>query len=248
MRKSLAIIALAVTTTSGALGAELTPYVGLGIVADKASTSAKRMGINPNPTGVTDVFVQDAGGNMDFDMAIAGEFTAGVKYGHLRAEVEVALRSASEDDYNLYNGDAKIINPGLAGLATLKADTSVSVKHNSYMANFYYDFDIAGSKWQPYIGAGIGVGTYQQKAKVEFDVTATNPVMQPAINAAMAGMQNPVRVKQDKTEFEWQVALGTAYHFTPEWAADIAYRFDSSTIAGEFVYAHELKLGARYSF
>lgn len=252
MNKTFGIIALATLTTTGAMAADITPYVGLGIVADKAGTSAKRMGFDPMSE---ELLVQDGGGSMDFDMAIAGEFTAGIKFGHLRGEFEFALRSASEDDYELFSGDfGKIMGLG-PNMIMGSIDTSTSVRHNSYMANFYYDFDIAGSKWQPYVGAGIGVGTYQQKAKVEphmalnKDMLAMLPSETLTILAEeMEGINDPITVKRDRTAFEWQVALGAAYHFTPSWAADVAYRFNSSTISGEFVYAHEIKLGARYSF
>ncbi len=229
MKKTLGIIALAATASTGAIAADITPYVGLGVVVDKAGTSAKRVGFNPQLATIINPgagIVEDAGGDMKFDAAIAGEITAGIKWGHLRGELEFALRSASEDDYTIFSGPM--------GPITLNASTKTSVKHNSYMANVYYDFEIKNSNWSPYIGAGIGVGTYEQKATVNVSVNG-NPI--------------PVDgIKNDKTEFEWQVALGTAYHFTDNWAADIAYRFNSSTIAGEFVYAHELKVGARYSF
>lgn len=229
MKKTLGIIALAATASTGAIAADITPYVGLGLVIDKAGTSAKRVGFNQNApiNNIGAAIVEDGGGDMKFDAAIAGEITAGVKWGHLRGELEFALRSASEDDYTIFSGN---LMPGMK----LNASTKTSVKHNSYMANVYYDFEIKNSNWAPYIGAGIGVGTYQQKATVDVSVM---------------GRPVPIEdIKNDKTEFEWQVALGTAYHFTENWAADIAYRFNSSTIAGEFVYAHELKLGARYSF
>ena len=48
--------------------------------------------------------------------------------------------------------------------------------------------------------------------------------------------------------FEWQVSAGIAYNFNEDWALDLGYRFNSSTVGGEFVYAHEIKLGARYMF
>lgn len=235
MKKTLCIFAMAAITTTGAIAADFTPYVGLGLVIDKAGTSAKRMGFDPT---VNPPFTEGTGGDMNFDAAMAGEFTAGVKYGHLRGELEIALRGASEDDYTLHTGDlAALKNPALSVPMMGEIETSTSVKHNSYMANFYYDFSIDGSHWEPYIGAGIGVGTYKQHAKVELDFD----------NDAMSD-QTVARIDNDKTEFEWQVAVGTAYHFTPDWAMDVAYRFNSSTVGGEFVYAHELKLGARYSF
>jgi len=235
MKNTLGIFALAVMTTTGALAADFTPYVGLGLVIDKAGTSAKRIGFNPtsNPP-----FVQDAGGNMDFDAVMAGEITAGVKYGHLRGEFEFALRGASEDDYTLHSGNlAALMTPASPYPMNGEIETSTSVKHNSYLFNLYYDFSIDNSKWEPYVGAGLGVGTYKQHAKVEVDFE----------NDAIPD-KTMARIDKDKTAFEWQVAVGTAYHFTPDWALDMAYRFNSSTVGGEFVYAHEVKLGARYSF
>ncbi len=246
MKKSMGLIVLAAMTTTGAMAADFTPYVGLGIVIDKAGTSAKRMGFDPTSD---EVFVTNGGGKMKFDAVMAGEVTAGVKYGNVRGEFEFALRGASEDDYELYAGDLRAMMPDMGMPIPMpimgNIDTSTSVKHNSYMFNAYYDFEISGSKWSPYVGAGIGVGTYKQKAKVEINLD--NDMIKQMISAIGEDIST-IRVTQDKTEFEWQLAVGTTYHFTPNWAADVAYRFNSSTIDGEFVYAHELKLGARYSF
>lgn len=262
MKKTLGIIALATITSTGAMAANITPYVGLGLVIDKAGTSAKRVGFNPNNIAINPgavagnpnipaimgdamggAIVRDGGGDMKFDAAIAGEITAGIKWGHIRAELEAAFRSASEDKYNIFDGqfNIPIMGPMNANVVA-NIETATKVTHNSYMANFYYDFEIQDSNWEPYIGAGLGIGTYKQKATV--DVTGNATVM--SLSTPLD--QHMTVLKEDKTEFEWQVALGTAYHFTDNWAADIAYRFNSSTIAGEFVYAHELKVGARYSF
>lgn len=239
MKRTIALFAIAAMFAPSAFAAEITPYVGLGVVADKAGTTAKRVKFDQSkiPADISGAFVPNAGGNMDFDMAFAGEITAGIKYGNVRAELEAAFRSASEDDYELYNGKIMSI--------PTEIETSTSVRHNSYMANLYYDFSISGSKWTPYVGAGIGFGTYRQKATVEVDIPD-------ALAGAVAGMGFPVgemTVANDKlTEFEWQVGLGAAYNFNEDWAFDIGYRFNSSNVAGEFVYAHEVKLGARYSF
>ena len=257
MKNKLALFIAAALIAPSAFAAEITPYVGLGLVVDKAGTTAKRVKFDQtkamNPATIGQAFTANAGDDMDFDMAYAGEITAGIKYGNVRGELEVAIRSASEDDYEIFNGSLMQV-PGILpnGMPT-EIETSTSVQHNSYMANFYYDFAISGSKWTPYVGAGIGFGTYEQKATVEIDVD----------DAVLAGlMQNPVAAAMLKnlplgemtvaddtlTEFEWQVGLGATYSFTEDWALDIGYRFNSSTVADEFVYAHELKIGARYLF
>ena len=252
MKKTLALFMAAAMFAPSAFAAEITPYVGLGIVIDKAGTTAKRVKfdsskITMDPSSISNAFIPNAGDDMDFDMAFAGEITAGVKYGNVRGELEVAIRSASEDDYEIFNGALPITNGVPAEI-----ETSTSVQHNSYMANFYYDFAISGSKWTPYVGAGIGFGTYQQKATVEVDID--DAIIAAATQAGMGQMLAKLPLGEQTvaddtlTEFEWQVGLGAIYSFNDTWAFDIGYRFNSSTVEGEFVYAHEIKVGARYMF
>ena len=240
MKKTLALFMATAMFAPAAFAAEITPYVGLGIVIDKAGTTAKRVKFDSSkvPADIEHAFVANAGDDMDFDMAFAGEFTAGVKYGNVRGELEVAIRSASEDDYEIFND--KLLN-----LVPTEIETSTSVQHNSYMANFYYDFAISGSKWTPYVGAGIGLGAYEQKATVEVDL----PDQYKQAAQTMGIPVGEMTVADDTlTEFEWQVGLGATYNFNEDWALDIGYRFNSSTVEEEFVYAHEIKVGARYMF
>lgn len=282
MKKKIALFMAAAMFAPSAFAAEITPYVGLGLVIDKANTSARRVGFDPskiNPSdpmgSMTNAIIVNGGGNMDFDMAFAGEITAGVKYGNVRAEVEVAVRSASEDDYDIFNGNLPV--PGstfheAAGFlgninVPLELENSISVRHNSYLVNMYYDFELANSNWTPYIGAGVGFGVYRQKANVEIDIdeemlmanviaAITDKGMDGMIGTIQKGLAGTLaqiegeRTVADDTlyRFEWQVGLGAVYNFNEDWALDIGYRFNSSTVGGEFVYAHEIKLGARYSF
>ena len=133
------------------------------------------------------------------------------------------------------------------------------------MANVWYDFELSNSNWTPYIGAGVGFGVYHQKATVEIDIDEDMVMAQlipmlgqmgPAGEAIMAQMQQKLASVEGEMEvandtlyrFEWQVGLGATYNFNEDWALDIGYRFNSSTVADEFVYAHEIKLGARYTF
>lgn len=247
MKKTLALFMAAAMFAPSAFAAEITPYVGLGIVIDKAGTTAKRVKFDSSkvPADIEHAFVANAGDDMDFDMAFAGEFTAGIKYGNVRGELEVAIRSASEDDYEIFNGSLMQIPGMLPNVIPTEIETSTSVQHNSYMANFYYDFAISGSKWTPYVGAGIGLGTYEQKATVEVDL----PDQHKQTAQTMGIPVGEMTVADDTlTEFEWQVGLGATYNFNEDWALDIGYRFNSSTVEEEFVYAHEIKVGARYMF
>lgn len=262
MKKTLALFMATAMFAPSAFAAEITPYVGVGLVIDKAGTSAKRVKFDPNQIQVPDMstignaFIPNAGSDMDFDMAFAGEITAGVKIGNVRAELEAAIRSASEDDYEIYNGDivSTIIGTPIPGkpLPT-EIETSTSVRHNSYLFNMYYDFDLGDSNWTPYIGAGVGLGVYRQKASVEIDVddAALAEIGQiPGVSNIISQIPfGEMEVANDTLyEFEWQVGIGTAYNFTEDWAMDIGYRFNSSNVADEFVYAHEIKVGVRYTF
>ena len=255
MKKKIALFIAAALFAPSAFAMEITPYVGLGIVADSANTSAKRVKFDASNNDLENAFVPNAGGNMDFDMAFAGEITAGVKIDNFRAELEVAIRSASEDDYDIYNGNLNIPMPGIGQLPVpTEIENSISVRHNSYLANFFYDFDF-GTKWTPYVGAGVGFGVYRQKATVEIDIDedllmAGLGQIPPAVLLPMISQfEREMEVANDTLyRFEWQVSAGVAYNFNENWALDLGYRFNSSTVGGEFVYAHEVKLGARYSF
>ena len=256
MKKTLALFMATAMFAPSAFAAEITPYVGVGLVIDKAGTSAKRVKFDPaqidpsNLSSIGNAFIPNAGSDMDFDMAFAGEITAGVKIGSVRAELEAAIRSASEDDYEIYNGDiistvmGGVSIPGVTPLPT-EIETSTSVRHNSYLFNMYYDFDLGNSSWTPYIGAGVGLGVYRQKATVDIDL----PDQYETIAAGMGIPVGEMEVANDTLyEFEWQVGIGTAYNFSEDWAMDIGYRFNSSNVADEFVYAHEIKVGVRYTF
>ena len=276
MKSKVALFMAAFMFAPSAFAMEITPYVGLGVVIDKAGTSAKRVGLDTKPlmglmgptdaAGVAEImnqaFVRNGGDDMDFDMAFAGEITAGVKIDNVRAELEVALRSASEDDYDVFDGDlvSSIAGgmPGLRGGVPAEIETSTKVRHNSYLANVWYDFELVNSNWTPYIGAGVGFGVYRQKATVDIEIDQLalkqfiddNPIAATVVGKALKNIPLGERTVADDTlyRFEWQVGLGAAYNFNENWALDIGYRFNSSNVANEFVYAHEIKVGARYSF
>lgn len=269
----MALFIAAVMFAPSAFAYEITPYVGLGIVVDKANTSAKRVAFDsenlpvinfptPDLGAVAGAFMPNAGNDMDFDMAFAGEITAGVKIDNVRLEAEVALRSASEDDYKIFDGNIDMSKDSVPNLKIpTEIETATKVRHNSYLFNMFYDFDL-GTRWTPYVGAGIGFGVYHQKAIVEIDIeedefliaNAGNQILElPGVAAGMLAelqqYEREMTVADDTLyRFEWQVSAGIAYNFNEDWALDLGYRFNSSTVGGEFVYAHEIKLGARYMF
>lgn len=289
----IALFMAALMFAPSAFAYEITPYVGLGIVVDKANTSAKRLGFDktknqinlPIPEMISgsvnigelvggtigDGIIVNGGGDMAFDAAFAGEITAGVRIDNVRLEFEAAFRSASEDSYNLYDGNFDVSGtPGPMPLGTIAAaiETSTSVRHDSYLFNMFYDFNF-GTRWTPYVGAGIGFGRYQQETSFNYnaDLTALKNRLEGIAGSGMfgeyqgaiaaivetmpdsvTGSVTPDQASHDLYRFEWQVSAGVAYNFDEDWVLDLGYRFNSATVGGEFVYAHEVKLGARYMF
>ena len=263
----IALFMAALMFAPSAFAYEITPYVGLGIVVDKANTSAKRVAFDRSnlnnltmdniQTAMGSAFLPNAGSNMDFDMAFAGEITAGVKIDNVRLEAEVAIRSASEDDYNIFDGNINIQGDLGQIVLPLEIETATTVRHNSYLFNMFYDFDF-GTRWTPYVGAGIGLGVYHQKAIVDIDIeeekflalnSSFEPILETVILPKVQRFEREMTVADDTLyRFEWQVSAGVAYNFDEDWVLDLGYRFNSATVGGEFVYAHEVKLGARYMF
>ena len=75
MKKTLALFMATAMFAPSAFAAEITPYVGVGLVIDKAGTSAKRVKFDPaqidpsNLASIGNAFIPNAGSDMDFDMA-----------------------------------------------------------------------------------------------------------------------------------------------------------------------------------
>ena len=287
----IALFMAALMFAPSAFAYEITPYVGLGIVVDKANTSAKRLGFDKTKNKINlsmpeimsgsvtigelvggtigDGIIVNGGGDMAFDAAFAGEITAGVRIDNVRLEFEAAFRSASEDSYNLYDGNFDVSGtmqpmPGSMDLDAIAAaiETSTSVRHDSYLFNMFYDFNF-GTRWTPYVGAGIGFGRYQQETSFNYNADLTKFKQElekhsgimgdlgdtiATMPDSVTGSVTPDQASHDLYRFEWQVSAGVAYNFDEDWVLDLGYRFNSATVGGEFVYAHEVKLGARYMF
>lgn len=283
----IALFMAALMFAPSAFAYEITPYVGLGIVVDKANTSAKRLGFDKTKNKINlpilemtsgsvnigelvggtigDGIIVNGGGDMAFDAAFAGEITAGVRIDNVRLELEAAFRSASEDSYNLYDGNFDVSTtmlPTQLDAIAAAIETSTSVRHDSYLFNMFYDFNF-GTRWTPYVGAGIGFGRYQQETSFNYnaDLTKVKQALEKysgnmgdlgdtiaTMPDSVTGSVTPDQASHDLYRFEWQVSAGVAYNFDEDWVLDLGYRFNSATVGGEFVYAHEVKLGARYMF
>jgi opacity protein-like surface antigen len=169
-------------------------------------------------------FSRDVGGSLDDDLGTATLFNGGVGFKVLpffRTEFALTYRTG-------YEIDSDRLVPG----SRAKGD----VANLTGMFNAYFDFSEIG-RFQPYIGAGIGV--------------AYNDV--DSINAGGVTLSG-----ESTTDLAWQVALGTAISLVPGIALDLGYRYvdlgEVKTgrsaglgLTGDLA-AHEVMAGVRIGF
>lgn len=150
------------------------------------------------------------------DNVLGGSFAYGIKAGAVRTELELNIHEDAEKKYT-EDGDS----------------WKNSLENNSIMLNAYYDID-TGTKFTPYVGAGIGM------ARLKGKVTDTDE-----------------SISKSKTNFAWQVGAGVSYAMTDNLSLDAGYRYmDSGDVTikedwGKVKFdstSHEFLLGARYAF
>ena len=153
------------------------------------------------------------------DSVIGGSFAVGFANkspaGTFRAEVEYNINGTTEEEF-------------------LKDDLlhhKVEIETQALMFNGYYNF-ATGSKFSPYIGAGIGFARVKGTLELpEF------------------GISDSIK----KTNFAWQAGLGISYDITNNFAIDTGYRymdygdFEKDGVKAD-TSAHEFYTGVRVSF
>ena len=142
------------------------------------------------------------------DEVFGASFAYGVKTGPVRTELELNWHddAESKDD-----GD------------------KFKVENNSIMLNAYYDIE-TGTKFTPYVGAGLGMARLKLKG---------------------------ADVSESSNEFVWQLGLGVSYAATDNVSVDLGYRYVDN---GSFSWtdgaerikfssdSNEFYLGVRYAF
>ncbi len=150
--------------------------------------------------------------NLD-DEVFGASFAYGIKTGPVRTELELNWHDDAEkkDD-----GD------------------KIKVQNNSIMLNAYYDID-TGTKFTPYVGAGLGMAHLKLKSDDGF--------------------------KKSSNEFAWQLGAGVSYAATDNVSVDLGYRYvdngsfswnetdeDGSSRNKFSSDSNEFYLGVRYAF
>lgn len=122
------------------------------------------------------------------------------------------------------------------------AANKVSIRNQNVMLNAYYDFN-TGTAFKPYVGAGIGLAHLKASSKFAGSDGADY----------VAG-----KIKESSNNFAWNVGAGVGYEVNSNVTVDLGYRYVDNGDITKTLYtgdhfkveseAHEILLGARYSF
>jgi len=162
-----------------------------------------------------------------WDSTLGGSLAAGYDFSKklnipVRAELEYAAFTEAE------------VWPG--------ATYGQSYRAQTLFMNVYYDIN-TGTKFTPYVGAGLGAGFIRTKYNDD----------------GLSGGSKTV------TNFAWNIGLGLGYQFTNNIAMDIGYRFadlgkvytewdnpyggtDPYRMETKRMYQHQFAIGARFTF
>ena len=159
------------------------------------------------------------------DNVWGGNVAYGIKAGPVRTELELNLKQKAKKNFSSSQSSAKL-----------------SVENRFAMVNAYYDID-TGTKFTPYVGAGIGWAHLKAQEK--------------NIEYATAQNKDQTKVGDSRNTFAWQIGAGVSYALTDQFNVDFGYRYideghvsyrDDRSINKYEAKSHELSLGVRYTF
>lgn len=174
----------------------------------------------------TKLWDNNSKGSVKFsDNVWGGSLAYGIKAGPVRTELELNLKKDAKKDFRSPYSTAEL-----------------SVENKFAMINAYYDIN-TGTKFTPYIGAGIGIAHLEAQEEgfyVEKD-----------------GSKRPAIASDSRNTFAWQIGAGVSYALNDNFNVDFGYRYideghvsyrDASSINKYEAKSHELSLGVRYTF
>ena len=207
----------------GQLGIYVAPKVIYGLTYMK---DVRHYGVYSNP------WTFDIGSK--WDNTFGGSLAAGYDFSKklnipVRAELEYAAFTKAEAEKEAWGDKYKQSN----NIQTL-------------FVNVYYDIN-TGTRFIPYIGAGLGAGFIRTKGYIDWGAGAIETTGSKTV-----------------TNFAWNIGLGLGYEITKNIALDVGYRFaDLGKVKTNWydwgygqgfefntkrIYQHQFSLGARFTF
>jgi len=166
----------------------------------------------------------------DFDTFAMGGVGVGAYLSpSFRADVTVDVRSKGDAHINQqysYTGDPALFSPGGGSVYQIEGDTRehTEVRSTVALANLYWDLTERGSRFVPYVGAGVGFAVRsidRDHSTVEDLYDVTNPA-----NPAYSGSQTFTgNGKTHQLAFAAAGTAGVGYTLSPGMVLDVSYRY-----------------------
>jgi opacity protein-like surface antigen len=160
------------------------------------------------------------GSNLEVDPKNDVGFFGGIKLGYVFGSGWIRPTVEGDFFYNGFRGGAdftlnEAFTPTPGGptfLSTHQRNVTTWINTGAFMGNFILRFAPGNQRFQPYVGAGVGI-YYAESAGVEVVDPVTGDV--------------PVNTGGGRShaDLAWQVVAGSDYFFTPNFSAFIEYHY-----------------------
>ncbi len=139
-------------------------------------------------------------------------FFGGIKLGYVFGTGVVRPTIEGDFFYNGFRGGADFTLNDPFGNVLAQRNATTWINTGAFMANFILRFAPGNQKFQPYLGAGVGI-YYAESAGVEVNDPTTGNV---PINTGGGASH---------ADLAFDVVAGADYFFSPQWAAFIEYKY-----------------------
>ena len=164
------------------------------------------------------VFTDRIGGTEDFGDTLTVSpkndvgFFGGIKLGYVFGTGVVRPTVEGDFFYNGFRGGANFTLRDSFGDVLAQRDVNTWINTGAFMGNFILRFAPGNQRFQPYVGAGVGV-YYAESAGTQVVNPATGVV---PINTGGG---------QSHADLPWQITAGSDYYWTPKVSTFIEYKF-----------------------
>jgi len=160
--------------------------------------------------GGTRTFTGDFGDTLTVDPKNDVGFFGGVKLGYVFLTGVVRPTIEGDFFYNGFRGGANFTLRDSLGDVLAQRDATTWINSGAFMGNFILRF--AFGRFQPYVGAGVGV-YFAESAGTE----VVNPITGTVTVNTGGG--------QSHADLAWQIIAGTDYYWNPKFSTFIEYKF-----------------------
>jgi opacity protein-like surface antigen len=161
---------------------------------------------------INDPTDRDFGATLEVDPKNDVGFFGGIKLGYVFGHGVVRPTVEGDFYYNGFRGGADFTLRDRFGDTIGQRDVTTWINTGTFMGNFILRFAPGNQKFQPYVGAGVGI-YYAESAGVEVVDPVTGRV---PVNTGGGASH---------ADLAWQIIAGSDYYFTPKMSAFIEYKF-----------------------